>query len=164
MSSSRRLAAGVLYAENTSDMSVNNTTRLALPGLALTLAANCVYDIQVFVPFTSVIASNTIRIATLDWPDGMTGQFEATVWNTVTSGTAPKSHQLWTDSARSVTGLSGSASVVGSTMAASVSARVKMGPSPGVLAMAIAAFTNTGAVTVAANTASMTATKISSPA
>lgn len=154
------LALPVLYAKSTADAVRNATTMTAITGLSIPLEINSAYDVNILVPFTSVIATNTLRIGLLALPTGATCQFEVSVWNAVAAGTAPKTNHIWTSSALAVTGTGGTAAVVGSTMLASVTGRIITSSTAGNIAVTCGSIAATGNVTVASGTATMSVSKV----
>lgn len=154
------LALPVLYARSTADAVRNSTTMTAITGLSIPLEINSAYDINILVPFSSVIATNTLRIGLLALPTGATCQFEVAVWNAVAAGTAPKTNHFWTSSALAVTGTGGTAAVVGSTMLASVTGRIITSSTAGNIAVTCGSIATTGNVTVTSGTATMSVSKV----
>ena len=156
---SYNLALPVLFAKSTADAVRNATTMVAIPGLSLPLEANAAYDINISVPFSSVITTNTLRIGLAALPTGAAPAFEVSVWNAVTSGTAPRTNQMWTTSAMGVTGTAGTAAVVGQTMLATITGRI-ITSTAGNLSVTCGSIAATGNVTVASGAASMSASKV----
>lgn len=154
------LALPVLYAKSTADAVRNSTTMTAITGLSIPLEINSAYDVNILVPFTSVITTNTLRIGLAALPTGATCQFEVSVWNAVAAGTAPKTNHIWTTSALAVTGTGGTAAVVGSTMLASVTGRITTSTTAGNIAVTCGSIAATGNVTVASGAASMSVSKV----
>lgn len=154
------LALPVLYAENTAAETRNVATLSALAGLTIPLETVCAYDVNILIPYTCGVTTNALRVGMLAWPTGSTGQFEVAIWNAAAAGTAPKTNHFWPTSALAVTGTAGTASVVGSTMLASITGRIKTSTTAGNLAVAVGALTTTGAVSIAANAASMSVSKV----
>lgn len=154
------LALPVLYAENTAAESRNATTLSAIAGLSIPMEAGGAYEVRALIPYTCGVTTNSLRIGTLAWPAGATGQFEISIWNAASAGTAPRTNHYWTSSAAAVTGTSGSASVVGSTMLATVTGRIKLSTTAGSFSMTAGSQAATGAVSIAAGAASMSASKV----
>lgn len=156
---SYNLALPVLFTKSTADAVRNATTMVAIPGMSVPLEANSAYDVNISVPFSSVITTNTLRIGLSALPTGAAPAFEVAVWNAVSAGTAPKTNQMWTTSAMAVTGTPGTAAVVGSTMLATVTGRI-VTSAAGNLAVTCGSIATTGNVTVASGAASMSVSKV----
>jgi hypothetical protein len=149
-----------MYVENTADVVRNATTMVAVPGMSVTLEANAVYEVSVLMPFNSVIAGNTLRIGLAALPTGAKCALEVSVWNSASAGTAPRTNHFWTSSAQAVAGTPGSGSILGQMLLASITGRIRTGSAGGVLAVTAGSITALGNVTVAANAASLRATRI----
>lgn len=152
------LGLPVSYAENNAALTRSTTALSAVPGLSLQMDANSSYDVDVVVPFTSSVTTESLKIgATM--PAGAVPSLEVTIFNTNASGTTRTGH-FWPTAALAASGTSGASSVVGQTLMAHISGKVRVGATAGPLAITAGARDTSGTISVAANAAAMSLTKL----
>lgn len=153
------LALPVLYAENTAAVTRSNTTLTAMQGMSLPLEVNAAYDVDIVVPYTSSVTTESLKLG-VTLPNGAVPSLQIDIFVTNTSGTSNRTGHFWPTAALATSGTSGSASVVGQTLMAHVWGKVRTGATAGNLVVTAGARDTSGTVTIAANTASMSASKV----
>jgi len=153
------LALPVMYAENNSVVTRSNTTLTAMPGMALPLEVNACYDVDIVVPYTSSVTTESLKLG-VTLPNGAVPSLQIDIFVTNTSGTSNRTGHFWPTAALAASGTSGSASVVGQTLMAHVWGKVRTGGTAGAMAVTAGARDTSGTVTIAANAASMSVSKV----
>lgn len=153
------LALPVLYAENTAAVTRSTTTLTAMPGMSLPLEANAAYDVDVVVPYTSSVTTESLKLG-VNVPTGAVPSLQIDIFVTNTSGTSNRTGHFWPTAALAASGTSGSASVVGQTLMAHIWGKVRTGATAGALSVTAGARDTSGTVSVAANAASMSVSKV----
>lgn len=153
------LALPVLYAQNTAQETRSTTTLVAVAGLSAPLEVNAAYDVDIVVPYTSSVTTESLKLG-VTLPNGAVPSLQIDIFVTNTSGTSNRTGHYWPTAALAASGTSGSASVVGQTLMAHVWGKVRTGATAGNLVVTAGARDTSGTVTIAANTASMSVSKV----
>lgn len=153
------LALPVLFAQNTAQEARSNTTLTAMAGMSLPLEVNAAYDVDIVVPYTSSVTTESLKLG-VTLPNGAVPSLQIDIFVTNTSGTSNRTGHFWPTAALAASGTSGSASVVGQTLMAHVWGKVRTGATAGNLIVTAGARDTSGTVTIAANAASMSVSKV----
>jgi hypothetical protein len=153
------LALPVMYAENNAAVTRSSTTLTAMPGMSLPLEVNAAYDVDIVVPYTSSVTTESLKLG-MSLPSGAVPNLQLDIFVSNTSGTSNRTGHFWPTAALAASGTSGASSVVGQTLLAHIWGKVRTGGTAGNISVLAGARDTSGTVTVAANAASMSLSKV----
>lgn len=153
------LALPVLYAQNSAQETRATTTLTAMAGMSLPMEVNAAYDVDIVVPYTSSVTTESLKLG-VNLPANAIPYLQIDIFVTNTSGTSNRTGHFWPTAALAASGTSGSASVVGQTLMAHIWGKVRTGATAGNLVVTAGARDTSGTVTIAANAASMSLSKV----